>query len=122
MFKIRSRKEEKIKRHKKIRNKIGGTTEKPRLTVFKSLKYIYAQIIDDETRATLVSASSMEEEFKSKLKNAANVEAAKLVGETIAKRAKAANIEEVVFDRSGYIYHGKVKALAEAVREGGLKC
>jgi len=120
MFTKKDRKKAKQKRHYRIRNKVCGTVCKPRLTVFKSLKYIYAQIIDDENSVTLASASSLEKELKGKVKNSAGIEAAKLVGELIAQRAKSKNIEEVVFDRSGYIYHGKVKMLADTARENGL--
>ncbi|MCQ2978858.1 MAG: 50S ribosomal protein L18, partial [Clostridia bacterium] len=97
------------------------TASMPRLTVFKSLKYIYAQIIDDDTQTTLASASSLEKDIKSKVSNAAGMDAAKLVGELIAERALSNKIDSVVFDRSGYLYHGKVQALAESAREKGLK-
>ncbi len=121
MFTKKDKKEAKTRRHYSIRNKISGTASKPRLTVFKSLKYIYAQIIDDENAVTLVSASSLEKDIKSKIENGASMDAAKLVGEVIAERAMANKIEEVVFDRSGYLYHGKVKMLADSAREKGLK-
>ena len=121
MFTKKDKKEAKTKRHYRIRNKIAGTASMPRLTMFKSLKYIYAQIVDDESGVTLVSASSLEKDVKSKLSNAAGMDAAKLVGEVIAERAMANKIESVVFDRSGYLYHGKVKMLADAAREKGLK-
>ena len=121
MFTKKDKKEAKTKRHYRIRNKIAGTASMPRLTMFKSLKYIYAQIVDDENGVTLVSASSLEKDIKSKLSNAAGMDAAKLVGEVIAERAMANKIESVVFDRSGYLYHGKVKMLADAAREKGLK-
>ena len=121
MFTKKDKKEAKTRRHYSIRNKISGTASKPRLTVFKSLKYIYAQIIDDENVVTLVSASSLEKDIKSKIANGASMDAAKLVGEVIAERAMANKIEEVVFDRSGYLYHGKVKMLADSAREKGLK-
>ena len=121
MFTKKDKKEAKTRRHNHIRNKVAGTASMPRLTVFKSLKYIYAQIIDDDTQSTLVSASSLEKDVKAKVSNAAGMDAAKLVGEVIAERAQAAKIDAVVFDRSGYLYHGKVKALAEAAREKGLK-
>ena len=106
-------------RHTRIREAIAGTSSKPRLNVFRSNANITAQIIDDEKGVTLVSASSLEKELK--LKNGGNVEAAKTVGAEIAKRAKKAKITEVVFDRGGYLYHGRVKALAEAARENGLE-
>jgi len=107
--------------HLRARARISGTTERPRLSVFKSLRYVYAQIIDDGKGVTLASVSSLEPELKSQLGAATgNVAAAKLVGATIAERAKQAGIAKVVFDRGGYVYHGKVKALAEAAREKGL--
>ena len=105
------------RRHERIRNKVIGTENCPRLSVFRSNANIEVQIIDDTKGNTLVSCSSM----KLKLANGSNIEAAKAVGAEIAKLAKAKNIENVVFDRGGYIYHGRVKALAEAAREGGLK-
>ena len=107
------------RRHARVRNKISGTAECPRLCVFRSNTGIYAQIIDDVKGVTLVSASSLEKELN--LKNGGNVEAAKVIGAEIAKRAKKAKINTVVFDRGGYLYHGRVKALAEAAREGGLE-
>lgn len=109
-----------IRRHIRIRNKIVGTPEKPRLNVFRSATNIYAQIIDDSVGNTLVSASTLDEAIKGKLKNAGNKEGAKLVGELIAKRAIEVGISKVVFDRGGYIYHGRVKELAEAARNSGL--
>ena len=105
-------------RHARVRAKISGTPERPRLCVFRSESNIYAQVIDDVNGNTLVSASSVEKDFEG---NGGNVEAAKKIGSKIAERALAKGIEEVVFDRGGYIYHGRVKALAEAAREGGLK-
>lgn len=104
------------RRHERIRNKINGTADCPRLNVFRSNAHIHAQIIDDEKGVTLVSCSSVE----LKLANGGNVEAAKTVGAKIAERAKEKGIESVCFDRGGYIYHGRVKALAEAAREAGL--
>ena len=106
------------KRHQRVRGKISGTAERPRLCVFRSKSNIYAQVIDDVAGATLASASSVEKGFEG---NGGNIEAARKVGAAIAERAKAKGIEEVVFDRGGYIYHGRVQALAEAAREGGLK-
>lgn len=106
-------------RHSRVRNKVVGTTKIPRLNVFRSNSNIFAQIIDDEKGVTLVSASSIDKELK--LENGGNIEAAIKVGELIAKRAKKAKIEQVVFDRGGYLYHGRVKALAESARENGLK-
>lgn len=118
MIKKEVRNDLRIRRHMRVRAKISGTTECPRLCVFRSNKGIYAQIIDDTAGKTLAQASTLDKEIKTK---ASNIEAAKEVGELIAKRAKKAGIEDVVFDRGGYIYHGKVKALAEAAREAGLK-
>ena len=111
------------KRHYRLRRNLSGTAARPRLTVFKSNKYIYAQIIDDVKGHTLASASTMNAEFvkSEKLKSTSNIDAAKSVGTQVAKKAKALGIEEVVFDRSGYIYHGKIAALADAAREAGLK-
>ena len=106
-------------RHERIRKTIMGTSATPRLCVFRSNTGIYAQIIDDETRTTLVSASSLDKELK--LANGSNVEAAKVVGKAIAEKATKAKITKVVFDRGGYLYHGRVKALAEAARENGLE-
>lgn len=106
-----------LKRHRRIRNKIVGTAQRPRLNVFRSLNNIYAQIIDDEKGATLVSASSLE--FKGEY--GGNKEAANKVGKALAEKAKAAGITEVVFDRSGYLYHGRVAELAAGAREGGLQ-
>jgi large subunit ribosomal protein L18 len=105
------------KRHARIRNKISGTAECPRLNVFRSNTQIFAQIIDDVKGVTLVSSSSVE----LKIKNGGNVEGAKLVGKDIAEKAKKAKINKVVFDRGGYLYHGRVQALAEAARENGLE-
>ena len=106
------------KRHLRVRNRVAGTAERPRLNVFRSLAHIYAQIIDDEKGTTLAAASSVEKDFEGK---GGNIAAAKAVGAAIAKKALDKGISEVVFDRGGYIYHGRVKALAEAAREGGLK-
>ena len=109
---------QRIKRHKRVRGKISGTPERPRLNVFRSNTNIYAQVIDDVTGKTLVSASSLEKGFEGK---GSDCEAAKKVGLAVAERAKAAGIETVVFDRGGYVYHGRVQALAEGAREGGLQ-
>lgn len=119
MIKKVSRNEMRVERHKRIRKTLSGTAEKPRLNVFRSNANITAQIIDDEKGVTLVSASTREKELN--IKNGGNVEAAKLIGAEIAKRAKKEKIEKVVFDRGGYLYHGRVKALAEAARENGLE-
>ncbi len=106
-------------RHERIRRTMQGTEAVPRLCVFRSNTGIYAQIIDDTAAKTLCSASSLDKELK--LKNGSNVEAAKKVGELVAKRAKEAGIQKIVFDRGGYLYHGRVKALADAARENGLE-
>jgi len=119
MIKKESRNSMRLIRHKRIRNKIMGTSEVPRLSVYRSNTGIYAQIIDDETRTTLVSASSLDKDLN--LENGSNVEAAKVVGKSIAEKAKKANITKVVFDRGGYLYHGRVEALANAARENGLE-
>ena len=107
-----------LKRHMRVRAKISGTPERPRLSVFRSAKHIYAQIIDDEQGVTLVSASTMDKDFNG---FGGNVEAAAEIGKKIAAKALEKGITEVVFDRGGYVYHGRVKALAEGAREGGLK-
>ena len=111
------------KRHYKMRRNLSGTASRPRLTVFKSNKYIYAQIIDDVAGHTLVSASSLDKALlkDNSLESASNIEAAKAVGAAVAKRALDKGIESIVFDRSGYVYHGKLAALADAAREAGLK-
>ncbi len=105
-------------RHRRVRGKISGTAARPRLSVFRSAKHIYAQIIDDVNGVTLAAASSMDKEFEGL---GSNKEAAKKVGEAVAKKALEKGVEEVVFDRSGYIYHGRIQALADGAREGGLK-
>lgn len=102
----------------RIRKKVVGTTERPRLAVFRSLNHIYAQVIDDEKGATLASASTTEKDLG--LKTGGNIEAAQVVGKTVAQRAQAAGITQVVFDRGGFVYHGRVKALIDASREAGL--
>ena len=119
MIKKVSRNEMRLERHKRIRENLHGTADRPRLNVFRSNANITAQVIDDDKGITLVSASTLEKELK--ITNGGNVEAAKKIGEEIAKRAKKANITKVVFDRGGYLYHGRVKALAEAARENGLE-
>lgn len=112
------RKLERTRRHARVRTKVSGTAERPRLCVFRSNSNLYAQIIDDVAGITLVAASTLDKEIKTKK---SNIEAAKEVGALIAKRAAAKNIKTVVYDRGGYIFHGVVKALAEAAREGGLE-
>jgi large subunit ribosomal protein L18 len=109
---------QRLHRHKRVRSKVSGTSVRPRLNVFRSKTNIYAQIIDDVAGTTLVSASTLDKEFEGK---GSNCEAAKKVGELLANRAKAKGIETVVFDRGGYLYHGRVQALAEGAREGGLQ-
>ena len=112
------RKAERVRRHKRVRNKISGTAERPRLCVFRSNKNLYVQVIDDTKGTTLVSASTMDKEIKTKH---SNKEAAKELGALIAKKAQAKKIKQVVYDRGGYLYHGVVKELAEAAREAGLE-
>lgn len=107
-----------LRRHRRVRGKISGTPERPRLDVFRSSKHIYAQIIDDTTGTTLVAASSLEKGFEG---SGGNAEAAAKVGKAIAEKALAKGIEQVVFDRGGFVYHGRIKALADGAREGGLK-
>lgn len=107
--------------HLRVRTKVTGTHERPRLCVFRSLDHIYAQVIDDRTGRTLVAASSLDKTMRQQLKGGSNVAAARVVGKVLAERAKAAGIAQVVFDRGGYKYHGRVKALADAAREAGLK-
>ena len=121
MIKKKSRAKVREKKHMRIRNRFSGTAERPRLAVFRSNKNIYSQIIDDVAGNTLVAASTVEKELKSQVKYTDNKEAAESVGKAIAERAKAKGIEEVVFDRGGFVYHGKIQALADAAREAGLK-
>lgn len=119
MIKKVDRNNARIARHTRVRNKVTGSSCVPRLNIFRSNSNIFAQIIDDEASSTLVSASSIDKELK--LENGGNIEAAVKVGELLAKRAKKAKISKVVFDRGGYLYHGRVKALADAARENGLE-
>ena len=121
MIKKKSRAEVREKKHLRIRNRFSGTPERPRLAVFRSNKHMYVQIIDDTIGHTLVSASTLEKDVKSELKYTDNVEAAKYLGSVIGKRAVEKGIKEVVFDRGGFIYHGKIAALADAAREAGLQ-
>ena len=109
------------KRHLRVRNKISGTAERPRFNVFRSTNHINVQIIDDVKQVTLVSCSTLDKDLAKKVAKLTKVEAAKLVGETAAKKALAAGIEEVVFDRGGYLYTGRVQAVADGAREAGLK-
>jgi large subunit ribosomal protein L18 len=107
--------------HERVRTRVTGTPERPRLCVYRSLGHIYAQVIDDRSGKTLVSASSVDTETKKNLKGGGNVAAAKVIGKAVADRAKAVGVSKVVFDRGGYKYHGRVKALADAAREAGLQ-
>ena len=116
-----SRQEIRVKKHMQIRNRFSGTAERPRLAVFRSNNHVYAQVIDDVAGKTLVSASTLEKDIKAELKNTDDIEAATKVGDVVAKRALEKGIKAVVFDRGGYIYHGKVEALAEAARKAGLE-
>ncbi|MCY0901021.1 MAG: 50S ribosomal protein L18 [Firmicutes bacterium] len=109
------------RRHQRIRRKLSGTPERPRLNVFRSEKHIYAQVIDDVTARTLVTASTAEKDARVQMPRGNTVEAAQFVGKLVAERATAAGISSVVFDRGGYLYHGRVQALADAAREGGLQ-
>jgi len=117
MINKKSSNAQRLKRHRRVRKNISGTAERPRLNVFRSLNHIYAQIIDDTKGVTLVSASSMDKDFAG---YGGNIEGATAVGKKVAEKALAAGIKTVVFDRGGYVYHGRVAALAEGAREGGL--
>lgn len=110
-----------LKRHLRVRKKIQGTAERPRLNVFRSSKHIYAQLIDDVAGVTIVSASTVDKELSDSVKNGGSVEAARQVGELVAKRAKEKGHTSIVFDRGGYLYHGRIQALADAAREAGLE-
>ena len=121
MVSKKSRAEVRIKKHNRMRNRFSGTAERPRLSVFRSNNHMYAQIIDDTVGNTLVSASTLEKDVKAELTKTNNVEAAAYLGTVIAKRALEKGIDSVVFDRGGFIYQGKVAALADAAREAGLK-
>ncbi len=116
-----SKKEGRQERHKRIRKKVFGTPERLRLSVYRSLKHIYAQIIDDIKGYTIVAVSSLDKEFKDSGTYKGNIKTAKLVGELMAKRALEKGIKKLVFDRSGYLYHGSIRALAEAAREAGIE-
>ena len=117
----KSRSEARSKRHQRIRSRIAGTPERPRLNIFRSLSEIYAQVIDDEAGHTLASASSIDHELRSQVDGKKKTEQARLVGKLLAERAKVKGIEQVVFDRGGFRYSGRIRALAEGAREGGLK-
>ena len=121
MINKESRSEIRAKKHLKIRNRFSGTAERPRLAVFRSNNHMYAQVIDDSEGKTLVAASTLEKAVKSELKKTNDIDAAAYIGKVIAERAIAAGIKEVVFDRGGFIYQGKIKALADAAREAGLE-
>ena len=121
MVRKESRQEIRVKKHMKIRNRFSGTAQRPRLAVFRSNNHMYAQIIDDTVGSTLVSASTLEKEIKAELEKTNNVDAAAYLGTVIAKRAIEKGIKEVVFDRGGFIYQGKIAALADAAREAGLE-
>lgn len=121
MLKQRNKNEERKKRHMRTRQKLTGTPERPRLNVYRSLEHIYAQVIDDTVGNTIVSASTLDKEIKEKVNNTSDKEAAKLVGELVAKRAQEKGISQVIFDRGGHIYHGRIKELADGAREAGLK-
>ena len=110
-----------LKRHLRVRKKINGTTQRPRLSVFRSSKHIYAQLIDDVLGVTVASASTLDKEIAEQVSNGGNIEAARKIGELIANRAKAKGVEQIVFDRGGYLYHGRIQALADAAREAGLE-
>jgi large subunit ribosomal protein L18 len=118
---LRSSEQARKRRHRRIRLRLSGTAVRPRLNVFRSLQNIYAQVIDDEAGRTLAAASSLDQELAAGMAGKPKREQAVLVGKAVAERALAAGIDEVVFDRGGYLYHGRVKALADAAREGGLK-
>ena len=120
MVSKKSRSEVRVNKHRKLRNRFSGTAERPRLAVFRSNTHMYAQIIDDTVGNTLVSASTLQKDVKAELEKTNNVEAAAYLGTVIAKKAIEKGITSVVFDRGGFIYHGKIKALADAAREAGL--
>ena len=121
MVRKESRQEVRVKKHNRMRNRFSGTAERPRLAVFRSNNHMYAQIIDDTVGNTLVAASTVEKEVKAELEKTNNVDAAAYLGTVIAKRAIEKGIDTVVFDRGGFLYHGKIAALADAAREAGLK-
>ena len=118
---IKDRRAGRERRHRRIRQVVRGTASRPRLSVFRSLRHIYVQLIDDDSGRTLAAVGSLSSDFKARLKDGGSAAAAKLIGDLLAQRAKAIGIEQVVFDRGGYRYHGRVKALADAARSGGLK-
>lgn len=118
---MKKKRKARLRRHKRIRKKIFGTSERPRLFVFRSLRHIYAHLIDDTQGKTLLTVSTLSSELKAELKTGGNIEAARKVGKLLGEKAKEKGITKVVFDRGGYKYHGRVKALADAAREAGLE-
>ena len=118
--KARDRRRARLRRHRRVRKRVTGVATHPRLAVFRSARHIYAQVIDDRKGATVAAASSLEKDMRTGLKTGADIGAAKAVGKLVAERAVAAGVKDVVFDRGHYLYHGRVKALADAAREGGL--
>ncbi len=120
MIKKIDKNQERLRRHTRVRKKISGTAETPRLSVYRSLNHIYVQVIDDVKGVTLCSASTMEKEVKGEIKDMTKTDAAKVVGKKVAERAVAKGVKEVVFDRGGYLYTGRVQAVADGAREGGL--
>ena len=120
MAEIKNTRLQRIQRHKRVRRKVGGNAGRPRLAVFRSLRHVYAQVIDDSQGKTLTAASSMEPEVRSQASGKSKAEVSKIVGALVARRAKGAGIDKVVFDRGGYKYHGRVKALADSARQEGL--
>jgi large subunit ribosomal protein L18 len=121
MKKSKTMRAARVRRHARVRKRVNGTAERPRLCVFRSLSHIYAQVIDDVSRTTLVSASDMEPALKAKVNGKKKSDVATIVGELVAERAKGKGVSKVVFDRGGYPFHGRIKALAEAARSGGLE-
>lgn len=119
-FNIKNKVEARERRHRRVRKNVFGTTQRPRLSVFRSNKHIYAQLIDDTTGKTLTTTSSLDQEYRQQNKKGSNSQAAAAIGAALAKRAMSLNIKKVVFDRNGYIYHGRIKALADAARQAGL--
>jgi len=120
--KMKAKRERRERAHLRVRSRVRGTAERPRLSVYKSLQYVYAQVIDDDRGVTIAQANSADADIKGQLSGSSGgIEAAKLVGQAIAERAKQKGVEKVVFDRGGYVYHGKVKAIADAAREKGLQ-
>ncbi|HLE17960.1 MAG TPA: 50S ribosomal protein L18 [Syntrophales bacterium] len=117
---MKNKVEARERRHRRVRKNISGTAQRPRLSVFRSNKHIYAQLIDDTTGKTLTTTSSLDQEYRQQNKKGSNSQAAATIGAALAKRAVSLNIKEVVFDRNGYLYHGRIKALADAARQAGL--